>query len=217
MDFQAFIWLTFDDIIVKDQTNVFGQIGEQCRQKFTESRRHFVEIKVMDDDQFAFGHSRIALDRIAQLIGRHRFSVKFKQIKPVSYTHLISVNPFFEYDLVKVPNGEIYVLAKELVNSVMQAAGIESWEVLATLLGSDLEMMKTQHPIMDRESVIITGEHVTLDAGTGCVHTAPGFGADDFIVCQKYNIPIIVPVDGKGYATEDAGKYACLLYTSRCV
>lgn len=124
----------------------------------------------------------------------------------------ISVNPFFEYDLVKVPNGEIYVLAKELVNSVMQAAGIESWEVLATLLGSDLEMMKTQHPIMDRESVIITGEHVTLDAGTGCVHTAPGFGADDFIVCQKYNIPIIVPVDGKGYATEDAGKYAGMYY-----
>lgn len=124
----------------------------------------------------------------------------------------ISVNPFFKYDLVKVPNGEIYVLAKELVNSVMQAAGIESWEVLATLLGSDLEMMKTQHPIMDRESVIITGEHVTLDAGTGCVHTAPGFGADDFIVCQKYNIPIIVPVDGKGYATEDAGKYAGMYY-----
>lgn len=124
----------------------------------------------------------------------------------------ISVNPFFEYDLVKVPNGEIYVLAKELVNSVMQAAGIESWEVLATLLGSDLEMMKTQHPIMDRESVIITGEHVTLDAGTGCVHTAPGFGADDFIVCQKYNIPIIVSVDGKGYATEDAGKYAGMYY-----
>ncbi len=124
----------------------------------------------------------------------------------------ISVNPFFEYDLVKVPNGEIYVLAKELVNSVMQAAGIESWEVLATLRGSDLEMMKTQHPIMDRESVIITGEHVTLDAGTGCVHTAPGFGADDFIVCQKYNIPIIVPVDGKGYATEDAGKYAGMYY-----
>lgn len=124
----------------------------------------------------------------------------------------ISVNPFFEYDLVKVPNGEIYVLAKELVASVMQAAGIESWEVLATLLGSDLEMMKTQHPIMDRESVVITGEHVTLDAGTGCVHTAPGFGADDFVVCQKYKIPIIVPVDGKGYTTKDAGKYAGMYY-----
>ena len=62
------------------------------------------------------------------------------------------------------------------------------------------------------DSLVITGEHVTLDAGTGCVHTAPGFGADDFIVCQKYTIPIIVPVDGKGMATEDAGKYAGMYY-----
>lgn len=94
----------------------------------------------------------------------------------------------------------------------MDAAGIDSWEVLGTLLGSDLEMMKTKHPIMDRESVVICGEHVTLDAGTGCVHTAPGFGAEDFVVCQQYKIPIIVPVDGKGYATKDAGKYAGMYY-----
>ena len=124
----------------------------------------------------------------------------------------ISVNPVFEYDLVKVPSGDIYVLAKELVEAVMQAAKIDSWEVLGTLMGSDLELMRTQHPIMDRESVVICGDHVTLDAGTGCVHTAPGFGADDFIVCQKYDIPIIVPVDGKGMTTEDAGKYANMYY-----
>ncbi|MCB6365450.1 isoleucine--tRNA ligase [Intestinibacillus massiliensis] len=124
----------------------------------------------------------------------------------------ISVNPVFEYDLVKVPGGDVYVLAKELTEAVMKAAGIASWEVLGTLMGSDLEMMKTRHPIMDRDSVVICGDHVTLDAGTGCVHTAPGFGADDYIVCQQYDIPIIVPVDGKGYATEDAGKYAGMYY-----
>lgn len=124
----------------------------------------------------------------------------------------ISVNPCFDYDLVKAPDGEIYVLAQELTESVMQAAGIDSWEVLGTLQGSELELMRTQHPVMDRESIVICGDHVTLDAGTGCVHTAPGFGADDFTVCQKYNIPIIVPVDGKGYATEDAGKYAGMYY-----
>ena len=124
----------------------------------------------------------------------------------------ISVNPAFEYDLVKVPNGEIYVLAKELVSTVMQAAGIDSWEVIGTLMGSDLELMRTKHPIMDRESIVICGDHVTLDAGTGCVHTAPGFGADDFIVCQQYKIPIIVPVDGKGMTTADAGKYANMYY-----
>ena len=119
----------------------------------------------------------------------------------------ISLNPFFEYDFVRVPSGEVYVLAKELVKSVMEKAGIPSWEVLATVLGSDLEMIKTRHPLFERESVVITGEHVTLDAGTGCVHTAPGFGADDFIVCQKYQIPIIVPVDEKGCHTAESGKY----------
>ena len=119
----------------------------------------------------------------------------------------ISLNPNFEYDFVKVPNGEIYVLAKELVASVMKTAGIDSWEVLATVLGSDLELIKTKHPLFDRDSLVITGDHVTLDAGTGCVHTAPGFGADDFIVCQRYNIPIIVPVDGKGRHTAESGKY----------
>ncbi len=124
----------------------------------------------------------------------------------------ISLGPDFEYDLVKAPNEEVYILAKELAESVMQAATIDSYEVIGTLKGSDMEYMKAKHPIMERESLIITGDHVTLDAGTGCVHTAPGFGADDFIVCQKYDIPLIVPVDGKGMTTKDAGKYAGMYY-----
>ena len=119
----------------------------------------------------------------------------------------ISVNPHFEYDFVKVPSGEIYILAKELVESVMKTAGIDTWEVVDTMLGAELEMMKAWHPLMERESIVVVGEHVTLDAGTGCVHTAPGFGADDFIVCQKYQIPIIVPVDGKGLHTSDSPRY----------
>lgn len=125
----------------------------------------------------------------------------------------ISLNPYFEYSFVKVPNGDIYILATDLISSVAAAAGIESYEVVGTILGSELEYVTAQHPLMDRESLIIVGEHVTLDAGTGCVHTAPGFGADDFIVCQRYpEIPMIVPVDSKGYATEDAGKYAGMYY-----
>ncbi len=125
----------------------------------------------------------------------------------------ISVNPYFEYSFVKVPNGEIYIMATDLIGAVASAAGIESYEIVGTMQGSELEYMTAQHPLMDRDSLIIVGEHVTLDAGTGCVHTAPGFGADDFIVCQKYpEIPMIVPVDSKGYATEDAGKYAGMYY-----
>ena len=113
MDFQAFIRLTFDDIIVEDQTNVFGQIGEQSGQKFTEGRRHFVEIKVMDDNQFAFGHSRIALDRIAQLIGRHRFSVKFKQIKLCKRT----VSDDCLFALTQIMHTQITLLTGENIQS----------------------------------------------------------------------------------------------------
>lgn len=91
----------------------------------------------------------------------------------------ISLNANFDYDLIRVPNGEVYIMAKDLKEKVLGQAGIEQYEVLATLPGSEFELMTAQHPFLDRESVIITGEHVTLDAGTGCVHTAPGFGADD--------------------------------------
>ena len=124
----------------------------------------------------------------------------------------ISLNPDFEYAVTKFGD-EYYVLAKELIDSVKKAAGLSDYEIVKTFYGSELEYMTTQHPFLDRDSVIITGNHVTLESGTGCVHTAPGFGADDFIVCQNYKeIPIVVPVNGKGVLTEEAGKYAGLYY-----
>ncbi|MBP3337651.1 MAG: isoleucine--tRNA ligase [Clostridia bacterium] len=125
----------------------------------------------------------------------------------------ISLNANFEYSLVKVAEDETYVLATELIDSVCEAAGIESYEVVKTFKGRDLELMTTQHPFIDRESVVIVGDHVTLDAGTGCVHTAPGHGVEDFVVCQNYkDIPIIVPVDDKGYLNELAGEFNGLYY-----
>ncbi len=123
----------------------------------------------------------------------------------------ISLNPDFEYSLVKV-NDEIYVLASELVENVVKAAEIESYEVIGKVQGADLEYITCQHPFLDRDSVVILGDHVTLEAGTGCVHTAPGHGAEDFEVCQKYDIPIVVPVDDKGILKEEAGKFAGLYY-----
>lgn len=124
----------------------------------------------------------------------------------------IAVNPDFEYALVKFGD-EYYVMAKDLINNVKKAADLPEYEVVKTFSGSELEYITTQHPFLDRDSVVITGSHVTLETGTGCVHTAPGFGADDFIVCQKYKeLPIVVPVNGKGILTDDAGKYAGLYY-----
>lgn len=82
---------------------------------------------------------------------------------------------------------------------------------MGVIQGSELEYMKTQHPFIDRTSLVIVGDHVTLESGTGCVHTAPGHGVDDFIVCQKYpEIPTVVPVDAEGRLTEEAGQFAGL-------
>ena len=121
----------------------------------------------------------------------------------------ISVNPEFIYALMKAENGEVYIVAKDLAEAVAKAAGIEHYEIIAELPGSELELMTAQHPLMDQESVVLCGDHVTLDAGSGCVHTAPGFGADDFNICQKYDkaglthIGVPVPVNAKGVMTDE--------------
>ena len=122
----------------------------------------------------------------------------------------ICVGPDFEYSIVKA-NDEYYVMATELYKNAMEAAKIEEYEVVGTLKGSDLEYIKTQHPFIDRTSLVIVGEHVTLESGTGCVHTAPGHGVEDFEVCKNYpELPIVVPVDANGKLTEEAGQFAGL-------
>ncbi len=122
----------------------------------------------------------------------------------------ICVNPEFEYCVVKA-NEEYYVMAQELAASAMKAAGIEEFSFVGTIKGSELEYMKTAHPFLDRESLVIVGDHVTLESGTGCVHTAPGHGVEDFEVCRNYKeIPMVVPVDSKGVLTAEAGEFAGL-------
>ncbi len=120
----------------------------------------------------------------------------------------ICLGPDFGYSVVKVGN-EAYILATELVENVMKEAGIDEYETIATFRGRDFEGMTAKHPFMDRLSHVIVGAHVTLESGTGCVHTAPGFGAEDFDVWRKYpELPeLIVPVDSRGRMTELAGKY----------
>jgi len=131
----------------------------------------------------------------------------------------ICLNADLDYVLAKAPNGEVYVLAKELMESVAKAANIAHFEVLHEMKGKEFELMRAKHPLFDRESIAINGDHVTLDAGTGCVHTAPGHGMDDYIVCQKYDqsgrahIGIVVPVDDQGKMTADAGKYEGMYYS----
>ena len=125
--------------------------------------------------------------------------------------YAICLNAEFDYVLLQVPSGDVYVLAQDLAESVCKAAGIDyaACTVLATLKGSAFELMRAKHPLFDRESVILNSEHVTLDAGSGCVHTAPGFGAEDFQICQQYDkaglthIGVPVPVNAKGVMTDE--------------
>ena len=121
----------------------------------------------------------------------------------------ISVNPDFDYVLLRAENGETYIVAAELAGAVAKAAKLERYEIAATLKGSDLELMTARHPFEeDIDSVVLCGSHVTLEAGSGCVHTAPGFGADDFNICQKYDkagltsIGVAVPVNARGVMTD---------------
>ena len=118
------------------------------------------------------------------------------------------LNPSLEYAFVKIGD-DYHLMAASLVESTMKACHIEDYEVLEPrVLGSEFELMQYQHPFLDRKGLVILGDHVTLEGGTGCVHTAPGHGVEDFEVCVNHypQVPVIVPVDDGGYLTEEAGK-----------
>ena len=122
----------------------------------------------------------------------------------------IAVHPRETYLLVKASNGEQYILAEALCKKVMEAGGFADYETVASFQGQDFEYMQAQHPFLPKTSQLCTAEYVTMDSGTGCVHTAPGFGADDYETCKRYKIDMVVPVDDRGRHTDYAGPYAGL-------
>ena len=114
----------------------------------------------------------------------------------------ITLHPEFEYSAVEV-NNEVWILATDLVDSCMRSFGIDILSTITTFKGKDLENIKCQHPFLNRESLIILGNHVTLEAGTGAVHTAPGHGQEDYEVALKYGLDILTPVDDYGKFTKE--------------
>ena len=120
----------------------------------------------------------------------------------------IALHPRESYAIVKAANGEQYILAEALVEKVMKVSGIESYEIVETHPGSFFENMEANHPFLPKTSRLVLADYVTMDSGTGCVHTAPGFGADDYETCKRYKIEMVVPVDDRGRHTDYAGKYA---------
>lgn len=123
----------------------------------------------------------------------------------------ISLNPDFEYGVYKTEKGNL-ILGKDLAEQAFLAMEIENYELIKEFVGRDIERTTYQHPFLDRTGLVILGTHVTADAGTGCVHTAPGHGQDDYVVGTRYGLPVISPINHKGVLTEDAGQFAGLFY-----
>lgn len=123
----------------------------------------------------------------------------------------ISVHPDLNYVVAEVDGGK-YLVAEELLESVAGETGWEEPSVVKTVKGSELENILASHPLYGRDSLVMLGDHVTVDAGTGCVHTAPGHGEDDFYVGQKYGLEVLCPVDDKGLMTNEAEGFEGLFY-----
>ena len=122
----------------------------------------------------------------------------------------IALHPDESYAIVKAANGEMYIVAEALVEKVMKVGGIDEYEIVETHSGSFFENMLASHPFLPKTSRLVLADYVTMDSGTGCVHTAPGFGADDYLTCKRYGMEMVVPVDDQGRHTDYAGKYAGL-------
>jgi isoleucyl-tRNA synthetase len=120
----------------------------------------------------------------------------------------IALHPDESYAVVKAPNGEMYIMAEALTDKVMKIGGFDSYEIIECHPGSFYENMLASHPFLPKTSRLVLADYVTMDSGTGCVHTAPGFGADDYVTCMRYGMEMIVPVDDQGRHTDYAGKYA---------
>ena len=124
----------------------------------------------------------------------------------------IALNPVESYVIVRNnQNGEQYLVAEALMEKVMKAGGVEDYTVVSRHEGAFFENMLADHPFLPKTSRLVLADYVTMDSGTGCVHTAPGFGADDYQTCRRYGMDMVVPVNDQGRHTDYAGKYAGML------
>ena len=124
----------------------------------------------------------------------------------------IALHPDLDYVLADA-GSEQYLLAEALLEEVSGLAGAEKpWTVLKRFKGVELVGMRCKHPLYDRESILLNGDHVTLEQGTGCVHIAPGHGHEDFAIGQANDLPILSPIDDSGFFTDEAGQYSGMRY-----
>ncbi len=222
-------YVTLDPVFESKQIEMFGTMAKKgyiykglkpvywcadCETALAEAEIEYQDDKTnsiyvkfeVTDDKGLFGDIKAKVDKVY-------FVIWTTTTWTMPANLAICLGPDFDYSIVKNGN-EAYVIANALVEEVCKVGGLENYEIIGQFKGSDLEFMVCKHPFIDRDSLVIVGDHVTLESGTGCVHTAPGHGTEDFMVCQKYKdkVGIVVPVDAKGYMTADAGEFEGLSY-----
>lgn len=121
----------------------------------------------------------------------------------------VTVHPDYEYAFVRVQN-EVWVMMKDLACAAIEKFGVKDYEIIKTIPGRELEGLVCRHPFIDRDSKVVLGDYVSNLEGTGCVHTAPGHGQEDYLTGLKYKLPIIMPVDPKGRFDKTAGEFSGL-------
>jgi isoleucyl-tRNA synthetase len=176
------------------------------------------EIEYKDDNCFsAFVKFPVIDDKgvFAKIDGNKFITIWTTTLWTLPGNAAVSLGPEYDYTFIKT-DGEYLLVAKELAQKVAQACKITDYELVGSYKGKDLQLIEMSHPFLDRKSIVIVGNHVTLESGTGCVHTAPGFGVEDYEVCNSYKgmFEIIVPVSEDGRMQEAAGDFIAGLTTS---
>ena len=216
-------YMTMDPSFEAEEVKIFGEMYKKgyiykglkpvywCAKDETALAEAEIEYK---DDPCTTAYVRFALKDDQGKLGAYAgkklsFVIWTTTIWTLPGNLAIALHPRDSYAVVKA--GEEYlVVAEALCEKVMKVGGIENYEIVETHPGSFFENMLAQHPFLDKTSRLVLAEYVTMDSGTGCVHTAPGFGADDYQTCLRYGMEMVVPVDDRGRHTDYAGKYAGL-------
>lgn len=211
-------YLTLDKSYIADQVRVFSQMVDKGI-----IYKGLKPIYWSPSSESAFAEAEIEyMDKQSKSIyvGFDMMGDKFPNTKLLIWTTTpwtlpanlaVSVHPNFDYVWFN-NDGKNYIALKDLLPKLVEKLGFSHAKVLKEFKGSTLEFMNYKHPLYDRVSPIILGEHVTAEDGTGLVHTAPGHGEDDYFVGKKYNLDLLSPVDEKGHMTEEAGPYAGMFY-----
>ncbi|MCA9815414.1 MAG: isoleucine--tRNA ligase [Candidatus Obscuribacterales bacterium] len=219
-------YITLDPKLEATQLRVFGKMAEkgylykglksvqwcpncetalaEAEVEYADHRSHSIYVKFAVDDEF-----KGKLPAFVPAEKKTSFVIWTTTPWTLPGNLGVALHPEFTYEFLDTRDHGVLVVVDELKSAFLEATGLaeENPAVLGTAKGAELELIECRHPFMDRRSRVIVGDHVTTEVGTGCVHTAPGHGPEDFEIGKQYDLGVLSPVDGRGIFTEEAGKY----------